>query len=92
MTTLDWHFTLVALCAIPPLIVLARFSRTKLKNQWVEVKRSESAAMSVVHETLSALRVVKAFVREDHEERRFVDRSNDALQSQVKVVRYSGNF
>jgi len=92
MTTLDWHFTLVALCAIPPLIVLARFSRTKLKNQWVEVKRSESAAMSVIHETLSALRVVKAFVREDHEERRFVDRSNDALQSQVKVVRYSGIF
>ena len=92
MTILDWHFTLIAICVIPPLLLLARFSRTKLKDQWVEVKRSESAAMSVIHETLSALRVVKAFVREDHEERRFVDRSNDALQNQVKVVRYSGIF
>jgi len=92
MTTLDWHFTLIALCVIPPLIILARFSRTKLKNQWVAVKRSESAAMSVIHETLSTLRVVKAFVREDYEEQRFVDRSNDALQNQIKVVRYSGIF
>jgi len=92
MTTLDWHFTLIALCVIPPLIVLARFSRTKLKNQWQEVKRSESAAMSVIHETLSALRVVKAFVREDYEEQRFVDRSNEALNNQIKVVRYSGIF
>ena len=92
MTLLDWHFTLIAICVIPPLLLLARFSRTKLKDQWVEVKRSESAAMSVIHETLSALRVVKAFVREDHEEQRFVDRSNDALQNQVKVVRYSGIF
>ena len=92
MTTLDWHFTLIALCVIPPLILLARFSRTKLKRQWVDVKRSESAAMSVVHETLSALRVVKAFVREDYEEKRFVNRSNDALKSQLKVVRYSGIF
>src|SRR5688572_3388904 len=92
MSTLDWHFTLIALCAIPPLIILARFSRTKLKNQWFDVKRSESAAMSVVHETLSALRVVKAFVREEYEEQRFVDRSNKALQSQLKVVRYSGIF
>jgi ATP-binding cassette, subfamily B, bacterial len=92
MTTLDWHFTLIAVCVIPPLIILARFSRTKLKNQWVEVKRSESAAMSVIHETLSALRVVKAFVREDYEEQRFVDRSNEALENQIKVVRYSGIF
>ena len=92
MTTLDWHFTLIALCVIPPLILLARFSRTKLKNQWVAVKRSESAAISVIHETLSALRVVKAFVREDHEEQRFVDRSNEALQNQIKVARYSGIF
>ncbi|MFC0774406.1 ABC transporter ATP-binding protein [Terrimonas alba] len=92
MTTLDWHFTLIAVCAIPPLMLLARFSRTKLKNQWQEVKRSESAAMSVIHETLSALRVVKAFVREDYEEQRFVNRSNDALKNQIKVVRYSGIF
>ena len=92
MTALDWHFTLIAICVIPPLLILARFSRTKLKDQWVAVKRSESAALSVVHETLSALRVVKAFVREDHEEQRFVDRSNEALHNQVKVVRYSGIF
>jgi ATP-binding cassette subfamily B protein len=92
MTTLDWHFTIIALAVIPPLMILARFSRTRLKNQWVEVKKTESAALSVVHETLSALRVVKAFVREEYEEQRFVEHSNKALRSQLKVVRYSGIF
>ncbi|MDB5121553.1 MAG: transporter ATP-binding protein [Sphingobacteriales bacterium] len=92
MTKLDWHFTLIGLTIIPPLILLARFSNNKLKDQWSEVKKSESAAMSVIHETLSALRVVKTFVREDYEEQRFVNRSNKALQNQIKVARYSGIF
>jgi ATP-binding cassette, subfamily B, bacterial len=92
MTTIDWHFTVIALAIIPILIILVRSSKTKLKSHWFDVKKQESSAMSVVHETLSALRVVKAFSKEDHEEGRFVERSNNALKSQLKAAYTSGIF
>jgi len=92
MTAIDWHFTIIALAIIPPLIILTNFSRRKLSDQWSNVKKEESAAMAVVHETLSALRVVKAFVREEFEEQRFIGKSEKAVKSQLKVARTSGLF
>jgi ATP-binding cassette subfamily B protein len=92
MTAINWHFTLIALAIIPPLIILIKISRAKMKSNWFEVKKQESSAMSVIHETLSALRVVKAFGREDYEEGRFVKRSNKAVKSQLKAAYTSGIF
>lgn len=92
MTTIDWHFTVIALAIIPFLIVLVRISRSKMKSHWYDVKRQESSAMAVVHEALSALRVVKAFAMEGHEEGRFVKRSQNAFRSQLKAAYTSGIF
>jgi ATP-binding cassette subfamily B protein len=92
MTTINWHFALVAVAIIPPLAILVKMSKSKMKSYWVDVRRQESSAMSVIHEALSAIRVVKAFGREDYEEGRFVKRSNNAVKSQLKATYTSGIF
>ena len=91
MTLIQWRFTLIALLILPGLVYVTRSSSVQLKNQWSKVKEFESAAMSVIHETMSSLRVVKAFVREDHEEKRFTGRSMDALRGQMRLA-YIGGF
>jgi ATP-binding cassette subfamily B protein len=48
--------------------------------------------MSVIHETLSSLRVVKAFVKEDHENQRFIKKSHKAVRGQLKVALIGGGF
>ena len=89
---IDPRLALVALVVTPVLWVLTRVYRSRLRSQWNEVKRLESGAMSVVHEVLGAQRVVKAFRREEHERRRFADRSRAGIGAKLRTVASEGAF
>src|SRR5262245_40324467 len=66
----NWSFTLIAL-SVAPLLFLQVYSLTRrIKKATRDVRKKESEIVSVVAETLSSIRVVKAFAREDYEERR----------------------
>src|SRR5262245_2109808 len=66
----DWQMALVALALCPVLLVLTYKYGARLRLQWHEIKEHESSAMSVVEEALGAVRVVKAFGQEGHEQER----------------------
>jgi ATP-binding cassette subfamily B protein len=84
---IDFDLTLVALSTVPVLVLLIRFFGVRMRKKWKKVNEMGSASMSVVHETLSALRVVKAFGREDTERDRFADRSDRKIRSQMDATR-----
>jgi ATP-binding cassette subfamily B protein len=86
MFLINWNFAIIAICVIPPLVILTKLSTKRLKKYWLKVKEDESLAMSVVHEVLNSLRVVKAFGQEDKEEQRFIDRADEAIKGQLKVA------
>ena len=92
MAVINLNFSLIAMAVMPGFIYFTRRSSAKLKSEWFKVKEVESSAMAVVHEAMSALRVVKAFVREDHEEKRFVDRSTEAVKGQMRLAYIGGWF
>jgi ATP-binding cassette, subfamily B, bacterial len=92
MFAINWQFALITLCIMPPLIILSHLSRKKLKKHYYTVKNNESVALSVIHEVLSSLRVVKAFGQEENENDRFMDRSNIAVKSQIKLTRTAAGF
>src|SRR5215471_13805745 len=62
---IDWQLAFVAMAICPVLCLLVRNSRDRLSREWPAVKEVDSAAMGVVQEVLGAVRVVKAFGRED---------------------------
>ncbi len=64
---IDKELALVAMAVAPFLFLLSQRYRPLFRERSKEVKRLESSAMAVVQEVLSALRVVKAFGREQHE-------------------------
>ena len=82
---IDGELALVALAASPLLFWVTRASVGELKGSWKQVRKLESAAMSVLQEVLGSIRVVKAFSREDYEEQRFVDRSQTRLRELIRV-------
>ncbi len=92
MFTISWRFALIAFCMIPPMLFLVRASKSRLKRNWEKVKNQESSAMSVLHEVLSSLRVVKAFGQEKGEEVRFTHQSGKAIRGQMKVAWVAGIF
>src|SRR5213594_690841 len=89
---LDWQLALVALAASPPLLLIARAYRPRLRSQSREVRRLESIALGVVHEVLGALRVVKVFGQEEREGNRFIRRSGDGVRGRVGLALAEGGF
>lgn len=85
--SIDLGLTLVALAAAPLLLGLLALFRGRLRRQWSEVRARQGAAMAVVSETLSALRVVKAFGQEDREHRRYLDRGAESVRAELAAVR-----
>jgi subfamily B ATP-binding cassette protein MsbA len=89
MFYLDWRFSLIGLSVAPVLfVVVYRFTR-RIKKATRAVKKKESELASVVQESISSARVVKAFAREDFEEER-LDRESQAsvdLSLQARSVK-----
>jgi ATP-binding cassette subfamily B protein len=89
---IDWQLALVSLTVAPVLFVAMRLYRKRLRARWHDAKRLESSALSVVQESLEALRVVKAFGREDHARDRFADRSAASVQAKIGLSHVEGRF
>ena len=89
---LDWPLALVALGVCPVLLVLSRAYRGRLRRQSRHVKTLEAAALAVAHETLGALRVVKAFGQETRETQRFVGRSREGMMARLRFALLEGRF
>ena len=87
-----WDLALVALAVAPVLFLLSSISGRVLRERWHLIKELESSAMAVVQEALGALRIVKAFGKEEHESGRFTDRSGQLIRKQVKMATLEGGF
>lgn len=89
---IDWQLAIVALAVAPPMLITLGVFRRRLRRHSREVRRLESAAFSLIHEVLSAFRVVKAFGQEDREADRFIDRSDRGVQGRVRLTLVEGVF
>jgi ATP-binding cassette, subfamily B, bacterial len=89
---LDWQLAVVAVAISPALYMAARTFNPRLRSQWGQIWHLESSAFSVVQETLSALRVVKAFGQEEREQERFVRHSSESFLARVRAAWSEGGF
>ncbi|MFA5909213.1 MAG: ABC transporter ATP-binding protein [Vicinamibacterales bacterium] len=85
MFYLDWRFSLIGLSVAPVLFVMVYRYTRRIKNAAREVKAKESALASVVQESISSARVVKAFATEDYEERRLDRESAESVRISLRA-------
>lgn len=89
---IDWQLALVALVISPILFLISKVYRRRLRRGSREVKKLEKSAMGVVQEVLGALRVVKAFGKEEDERHRFVRRSSEGMCARLKLALAEGKY
>jgi ATP-binding cassette subfamily B protein len=89
---IDAQLALVALTIAPLLFGVLLVYRRSLRERARRVKRLESSALSVVHEVLAALRVVKAFAQEDREHARFASQADHGLRERLRLTLAEGGF
>lgn len=80
MLYLNWHFTLIALSVAPVLFAVVFSYTRRIKKASREVRKKEGEIVSVIEEVLSSIRVVKAFAREDYEQRRLEEESLEGVE------------
>ena len=85
MFYLDWRFSLIGLSVAPPLFVIVYRLTRGIKNATRAVKRKESELASVVQESIASVRVVKAFAREDFEEQRLDQQSQESVALSLRA-------
>src|SRR5579872_4175028 len=80
MLYMNWKFTLIAL-SVAPFLFLVVFSYTRrIKKAAREVRKKQGEIVSVMQEVLSSIHVVKAFAREDYEQKRLEEESLEGVE------------
>jgi len=85
MFYINWKFTLIALSVVP-LLFLVVFHYTRLiKKSSKQVREQEGKIASVIQEVLTSMHVVKAFAREDYEQRRLEEESLESIERALRA-------
>ena len=82
---LDARLTFLALTVVPVLFALISVFNRKIIDIATEVRTSESRVYSLVQWTMSSIKVVQAFAREDDEHRRFMGASRASLGATLRL-------
>lgn len=85
MLTLNVRFGIIILCALPVDIIMMIVILRKANPYYSIVAKRLDTVNSVVQENVTGARVVKAYVREDTEEKRFDDANISLMESNLRV-------
>src|SRR5215831_7744506 len=83
---MDWGLALVSLSVVPFLYYSVGYYATHIQDRLQRVRGLEGESLAVIHESLSMMRVIVAFGREEHEHHRFRQQTTDAVAARVKVT------
>ena len=86
---LDWHLALVTMICVPILILLTVQVARRLRPMWQSVQNETGALGTVMQESLSGVRVVKAFAREEFEIAKFDAKNRELRELNLGAMRLS---
>jgi ATP-binding cassette subfamily B protein len=86
VVSLDWQLAILSALVAPFLYWSVDFYWKRFTPKVHKVQEMEAESMAIAQETLSNLRIVKAFTREDREYDRFVDQGRAAMDARVTLT------
>ena len=92
MLLIDPGFGLLALTIAPPLFFVTYRYTLRIKLAARRAREADSRIASHANETLSSVRSVQAFNREEYEDERFAERNRESLGAALESVRLRATF
>ena len=90
--TWDWVLTLIALVAVPLLIVITYFFGGILRRNFRKLRQVIGELNGLLQDSLSGIRVIKGFAREEYEQQRFDNKSRETYKLNVKLAKLFAGF
>jgi len=85
--SISWQLTLFAAIILPVSMLAIMWIGLKVRKQSTLVQRKIADITSVLQETISGVKVVKAFGMEPYENKKFVKETKNYLKTALKIVR-----
>lgn len=92
MWDIDSELTLYTLSPLPFMMLLIFYVSTIINRRTDRVQKQQSKLATMVQETMSGIRVLKAFNREDYFEKEFQKESDDYKEKQLGLVKADALF
>ncbi len=87
--TLDVYLALVTLITVPILVFLGIQVASRLRPLWMKVQNETGALGTIMQESLSGMRVVKAFAREPFEIEKYGKKNHELRELNLAAMRLS---
>jgi ATP-binding cassette, subfamily B, multidrug efflux pump len=92
MLKVDWRLALYAMMPAPAVSLAMLYSGRVIHARFEKIQEMFSDISSRVQENLSGVRMVRAFVQEKAEMRRFAELNRDYIAQNMKLVRIQAIF
>lgn len=92
MLAVDWQLTLWALAPAPLVSLAVMFFGKRIHDRFEAIQKLYSDISSRVNESLSGIRVIRAYVQEDAEMQRFQELNRLYIGENLRLAKLSGMF
>ncbi len=92
MLWVDWPLTLVALAPAPLISIAVLYFGRRIHERFQSIQEQFSSISSRVQESFSGVRVVRAYVEERQELKRFEELNRDYIDENLRLAKISGLF
>ncbi|HPP11265.1 MAG TPA: ABC transporter ATP-binding protein, partial [bacterium] len=84
---INWKLALITLIPIPLLLFVAWLATERMHRVYRDVRRKMGEVSALLQDSLSGIREIKSFAREDYELERLCVRSMDYLSSNLEAIK-----
>ena len=92
MLSVDWPLTLIGLAPAPLVSIAVTVFGKRIHDRFETIQKMFSDISSRVQENLSGVRVIRAYVQEEHELRQFESLNQDYIHHNIRLARLSALF
>lgn len=84
---IHWQLALLSLVVLPLIVIpIVKFGQ-KMRYRGLQFQERRAELNTIIQEAITGIRIVKAFVAEAHERRRFSRKNRESFRASLKIVR-----
>ncbi|MCB9608124.1 MAG: ABC transporter ATP-binding protein [Polyangiaceae bacterium] len=88
MLILDWHLSIIAFLAVPPVVLLVRAVRKRSREAYRDIRAKTARMNATMNEQVNGMAIVQAYRREHAAGREFDQINSDYRDANIRSVKY----
>lgn len=92
LSSINWKLTLIIFACVPFLVLIALLLRKKMRDAFMDSRRSVAVINASLESSISGIRVTKAFTNAQKEQEKFENGNVQYIEARRKAYRSMGQF